>query len=413
MAKKKEPTSSRPTLSGGCTIHFDRNILDQVRRATARFKNETIPPSVVVEGNRLSVLTFPASSTNTHAVRHDFKVAASEQGARFTGAALPLADLLAKATHARGIATSGKSLQLLDEAGGAIDTGSGTSHAVGENAPDYVDQWDKKLAGLPRAGSMPTSLLRGMMSTMQSFVSTDETRANLSWVKFRVFPGQAEAYATNGHMLLVCRIRSPLIQVVHRIEHGFPLGALRSVSQLEGLTTVLHDGKDEAEWAVSSGNTTIHLAHALDFPPYDQILPREGGRYSSFEVDATEFRSVVEQAVAGSKGTGTEGANAKLLILETTGDTLSVKVGDTALRWTLPVEWRDEEHDFVSNVDPSYFAHCVRAVTSGSVTVRIRRSYTSGQNGILEPLHLEVVPFGDVDPDTAAEKIATLMPMKA
>lgn len=411
MSKKSSEPPARAKSKKGLVRFPSGNMTAQaVIEAAQHAKDKMLPSTFLVDGNTLSIFSVPASGGNSFMTRTDVLVF-NESGVRATGRADELSAEIAKTSQPSALLFEGSKVHILDSEGVAAD-GVGGAGIVSED--DHSTVWGRLVAPLREVGSIPTSLLRGLLDSTQAFIGEDDTRGQLCWCPIEVSPGFAQGVATNGHILVLRQVRSPLISVPAPVKLGVPRTALRALGRFQDPTTYLykHPDADNPCWMARCGARSVHMTHLDSFPPYNTLLPSDRDRYVAFDVSAPLLRKTIAEVAASASKT-----EKKAVVLTVEADRLTVLVGDTALRWTLPVEWtRGKPEPFRSVVDARYLAQVTRAITAGGVTTRVERvSSRSASDAELAPLYVQDVPFGGGFEEASAdscEAITALMPMR-
>ena len=414
MSKKAQPeVPTRAKPKKGLVKFPSGNMTAQaIVEAAQHAKDRVMPSMFLVEGEALSVFSPLTSSSadNGCMTRTDIRVI-NEAGVRVGGRTEELSAEVQKTLHPSALQFEGDRVRILGEDGEVADGVGGPGIVSSDDPSTY---WNKIVAPLQEVGSLPTSVLRGLLSSVQAFIGEDETRPHVNWTPIEVSQGLVQGVATNGHILVVRRMRSPLVMASGVVKVGVPRSAIRALSRFQEPTTHLykHPDKDSTAWMACCGAHSVFMTHVNTFPLYDALLPSNNTRYVGFDASAPLLRSTVADVVQRANKTGK-----KAIEMTVEGSLLTFLVGDTALRWTIPIEWTcGKQESFRSVVGSRYLAQVVRAITDGGVTTRIERLTASQTKDVeLTPLYIKDVPFGDVfaETDHPWDAITILMPMRS
>lgn len=412
MSKKlqpESPTRARPK-KGLVKFPSGNMTVQAIVEAAQHVKDRIMPSMFLVEGDTLSVFSPLTSSLadNSYMTRTDIRVI-NEAGVRVGGRTEELSAEVQKTSHPSALQFEGDKVRILGEDGEVADGVGGPGIVCSDDPSAY---WNNAVAPLQEVGSLPTSVLRGLLSSVQAFIGEDESRSQLNWMPIEVSQGLVQGVATNGHIMVVRRMRSPLIMASGAMKVGVPRSAIRALSRFQDPTTHLykHPDKKSTAWIARCGVHSVFMTHVDAFPPYDALLPTSSKHYVGFDASAPLLRSTVADVVQRANKTGK-----KAIEMTVEGSLLTFLVGDTALRWTIPIEWTcGKQEAFRSVVGSRYLALVVRAITEGAVTTRIERlTHSQTKDVELSPLYIKDVPFGDVfaETDHPWDAITILMPM--
>ncbi len=412
--KKTPPEPSRSRLKKGLVRFLPgKRTAQTLVEAANHVKDRYIPPLFLVEGDAISVFSTACSADpdNVYMTRTDVPVVNST-GVRVAGKVDELSAEILKTTRPSAIQFDGSKVFILREDG---EVAEGVGGAGITTSDDPAALWNERVAPLEEVGHLPTPLLRGLIDMMQPFVGEDETRSQIGWAPVEVSPGLVQGVATNGHILVVRRLRSPLITATKVEKFGIPRKAMRALTRFQEPTTYLlkNPARDSMTWMARCGGQNVFMSHVDSFPPYDALLPSATGEYIGFDMSAPLLRSTVAEVV--TQAAKTEKSS---VVLDVNNGVLTINIGDTALRWTIPIEWtKGDLEPFHSVVGVRYLSQVVRSITENAVTTRIERASSSRSNDPeLSPLYVRDVPFGDLfdqedtDPNDA---VTALMPMRA
>jgi DNA polymerase-3 subunit beta len=121
--------------------------------------------------------------------------------------------------------------------------------------------------------------------------SQDETRANLNGV---LFAGD-EVVATDGHRLHRARLVQP-----HACRTFVPMGCARLLaSTLDCGPVVLQRSDDLLRFQMDDAEI-VTTASDTEFPPYDQVIPKQGSEKASVQVDVEQLRLALRRLAHAS-----------------------------------------------------------------------------------------------------------------
>lgn len=257
------------------------------------------------------------------------------------------------------------------------------------------------------------AMFGAMLDAVSHAMCKDETRFHLNGVHFEYDGTRARCVATDGHRLVKSERDMPREGDFSHKGMIIPAKAVAEIRKLLGKGTcqigmVKHSGVEH--FAVRFGGTTI-VVKPIDaqFPPYDQVIPKDNRRLVT--VDRKALIGALERAAlvcSGTRGVKLETADGALTLASDNPDTGEV-------RETLPAELNPDQGDFAVGCNPRYALDALDALDCERVTLAFD-SATVIEGKKYDPRLSPFMIRGTDDTATRAvrdaEFLAVIMPMR-
>jgi len=222
--------------------------------------------------------------------------------------------------------------------------------------------------------------LREMINKTFFAVSTDETRASLNGVYFRMEKGLVSMVATDGHRLSIVKMQMD-DETCSELEVGGMIIPRKGVGEIRKL---IEDGSEYVEMGVQQGvcivkkNNTILRVSLIDaeYPDYQRVIPDEKGITVQLNRDQM-LHSLKRMGVISSErfsGVKIRVADSRMILSSTNPD-----VGEAQDEIDISYSGRD----FETGYNVRYMIDAIDVVAEKNISIEMREAHGPG---IIRPI---------------------------